>query len=78
MLKTHRQGGAQIAEHDRTLKVCEGGEGDIARVTCIDAALQEDVDIKRNCIHHETRDFFVVELVGGVSVLISRDAGNPE
>ena len=76
-MKTQRQDCAQIAEHYRTLKVCESGERDIAWVTCIDVALQEDVDTKRDCIHHFTRELFVVELAGGVSVLVSRDVGAP-
>ena len=74
-MKTHRQDDAQSAEHDRILKVCEGGERDIARVMCVDAALQEDVDMKRDCIRHFTRECFVVKLAGGVSVPVSRDVG---
>ena len=77
LLKTHRQGDAHGVEHNRILKVFEGGERDITSVMRMYAALQEDVDTNRDCIHQVTREFFVVSLAVNVSMLILRYVGVP-
>ena len=45
-MKTHGQVDVEGAVQDGILKVAEGGERDIADVTSIDTALQEDADMK--------------------------------
>ena len=46
LLKTRGQVDGEVAVQDGSLKLAEGGEGEITDVTSMDAALQEQADAK--------------------------------